>query len=198
MRISCKSFTQHVCKCIWLWHLLLPSPCVANCILRSVCQFFARPNCAFNLSVFHARISCPWFFRMEKVNDLRNWVSLVARLSALIDMLGICRVRTGIRVPSWLVPGVPRGGQLDLSPGNGWSANPKCLHFQPWKPNVGDETVYYNHAWEKIHNGLLANNVLSITLLALNKGTSILPFVLKPCCSSGWNIAKDQDVVRKP
>ena len=31
---------------------------VANCILRSVCQFFARPNCAFNLSVFHARISC--------------------------------------------------------------------------------------------------------------------------------------------
>ena len=51
-------FGRGVCCCL--------DPVVANCMLRSVCQFFAWPNCSFNLSVFHARISCIWFFRMEK------------------------------------------------------------------------------------------------------------------------------------
>ena len=51
-------------------------PVVANCMLRSVCQVCASPNCAFNLSVFHAQISCLWFFRIVKVNDLRSWAGL--------------------------------------------------------------------------------------------------------------------------
>ena len=46
----------------------------------------------------------------------------------------------------------------------------------------------------RIHNGLMANIFLSITRLALNKWSSILRFVLKSWCSSGWACSNSSSI----
>ena len=91
---------------------------------------------------------------------------------------------------SWLV-------SVLLSTWPCWFANVICSNQIKWgetpwslKASHNDLQSTRSKAFDKsrltIHKGVFRSNVLSITILAVNRCSSILRLLLNPCCSSGW------------
>ena len=76
--------------------------------------------------------------------------------------------------------------------------NNKKRSWHPMQSQTAPQNIPVHNALEKsslrIHNGVLANNVLSITILALSKYSPNIHFVLTPCCSSGWACSNSSSV----